>query len=212
MIFTELMRNVGKKPLCNAHLCSLIWAFLFVDMYYSIHSFCKQTRKTRISHLGRLIRAANCICLHGEIRKISTLFGQKMHLICISVIAIFFRIDPIKKWSLSNSHTASVIVKCATYEKGLYAICEQQRPRWASTSMQTDQSLLCLSKYSVISIHSVGGLWKPWSDWTHMQAGLSLHCLHMAKEPFSCFVACIIHRIILPYSLQKWSLSYFIHI
>ena len=36
----------SKGPDEQWHLCSLIWTF-FVDLYYSIHKFCKQTMKAR---------------------------------------------------------------------------------------------------------------------------------------------------------------------
>ena len=49
-----------------AHLCSLIWAFLFVNIYYSNHQFCKQTTKALISLClcagwSGLVWSPNCI-------------------------------------------------------------------------------------------------------------------------------------------------------
>ena len=51
------MRNTRKGPLFNpgpgtdqnTHRLSLIWVSLFVDIYYSIHWFCKWTTKALIS-------------------------------------------------------------------------------------------------------------------------------------------------------------------
>ena len=58
-VFYYLMQNMEKRPFCHVQTANVLksehtradWSenSLFVDIYYSINSFCKPTRKTQIS-------------------------------------------------------------------------------------------------------------------------------------------------------------------
>ena len=110
-----------------------------------------------------------------------------VHKLNKSLFSVLLIIRFLTLWLILPFHYTVTLVSeladdtwCVMWEKDPYAIDDQPRSRWPSTSVQSDLDVLCSSTYTTIFIDSVSGQWRPWSACANAQADQGLHCPQIA--------------------------------
>ena len=80
-----------------------------------------------------------------------------------------------KKWPSIIRYTVDEL----HHEKRVIMSYAKLQSRSACIFTQSDQAFCYLLIYSTVSINSVSGQWRPWSDCPNGQSDQGLHCPHM---------------------------------